>query len=127
MAQVNITHFADITADKSREFALLARNVAAKAVHGLEKSEIQPSSVSVLVVPIDKKTSLSGADSEVQVLVSGNNWPTNPAGRAANAVEAKVHFDNLAAEIHNSLKKDSRRNVYVWVTPFAASGWAEGK
>lgn len=127
MAQVNITHFSDIDFNESRNFTLLARDVVAKEVHGLAKAEIQPDSVSVLVMCIDIQASQSGADSEVQVLVSGNGWPINSAGRAANTAEAKAHFDSMAARIHKSLTKESRRNIYVWMTPFTASGWAEGK
>lgn len=127
MAQVNITHFTDISDGESRNFALLARDVVAQAVHGLTRSEIQPDSVSVLVVPVNTQASLSGADTEVQVLVSGNNWPTNAMGHGARANEAKSHFDNLAKKIYKPLTENGHRSVYVWVTPFTASGWAEGK
>ncbi len=126
MAQVNIAHFVNIAADESDNFVLYARDVVAKEVHGLEKPDIQPGSVSVLVIPIDKG-SLSGVDSEVQVLVSGNNWPTTSLGRPATAAEAKTHFDKMAERIHRKLAGQSQRSVYVWVTPFTASGWAEGE
>lgn len=124
MAQLTIAHFTEISDSERRQFALVARDIAAKEVHGLEKSEIQPDSVSVLVVPVDVSTSLSGADTEVQVFVSGNNWPADGAGQPANAAAAKAHFDALAARIYAALSKESRRKVYVWITPFTASGWA---
>lgn len=126
MAQVNITHFSVINIGESRTFALRTREVVAKEVHGLEKSEIQPGSVSVLNLSINRQSSLSGADTEVQVLVSGNNWPVNSVGKPADAALAKVHFDNMAARIYDSLTREGRRSVYVWVTPFRVSGWAEG-
>src|SRR5687768_8149422 len=125
MAQVNIAYFAEVRADEKRLFALAARDAAAKEVHGLKKSEIEPNSVSVLVFPVDKAASLSGAEVEVQVLVSGNNWPLDAQGTALTAKEAKVYFDKLAARVHNSLKKVSGRPIFVWITPYVASGWAE--
>lgn len=127
MAQVNVVHFAHIDGREDRVFARLTRNVVAEAIHGLKISDIRPTSVSVLVVPVNKQASFSGADTEVQVLVSGNNWPANAAGRAASAAEAKIHFDSIAARIHASITKESRRNISVWVTPFVASGWAESE
>ncbi len=123
MAQLNISHFTELTSAEGRKFALLARDVVAKEIHGLEKAEVKPDSVSVLVLSVDKSASLSGADTEVQVLVSGNNWPSN-AGRPASAAEAKAYFDGMAEKIYASLTKESQRNLYVWVTPFTASGWA---
>ncbi|MGI8419258.1 MAG: hypothetical protein ACR2LN_01290 [Candidatus Levyibacteriota bacterium] len=124
MAQLNIFHFTDITNIESSEFTLLARDIAAKEIHGLEKSEVQPDSVSVMVIPVDRSASLSGADTEVQVQVSGNNWPYNGTGEPANAVEAKAHFDKMAEKIYSAILKKSKRKVYIWVTPFTASGWA---
>ena len=125
MAQLNIAHFSEIAAADSRAFALLARDVAAQEVHGLEKSQVKANSVSVLVIPVDTAASLSGADTEVQVLVSGNDWPTNAGGEPATSKEAKVHFDALAQRIYQALAKQTEREVYVWVTPFTATGWAE--
>lgn len=124
MAQVNIAHFTDIKADEMREFALQVRDIVAREVHGLKPSEIQPDSVSVLVMPIDTRTSLSGADTEIHVVVSGNNWPADGIGQPASAATAKIHFDKLAASIHRALAKESERKLYIWVTPFTASGWA---
>ncbi len=125
MAQVNIAYFSDVQAGERRRLALAARDAAAKEVHGLKKSEIEPNSVSVLVIPVDKTSSLSGAEIEVQLLVSGNNWPVDEQGRAMAAQEAKVYFDLLAGRVHDSLARITSRTVYVWVTPFMASGWAE--
>lgn len=123
MAQLNIAHFKSMTAREAQQFTLIAREVVAKEVHGLELTEIQPDSVSVWVVPVNEDASMSGADSEVHVLVSGNNWP-NQGGKPANAREAKLHFDKMAATIYKTINKQSGRKVYVWVTPFTASGWA---
>ena len=123
MAQVNLAFFEDMTSEEKRQFALTARNIVALEVHGLKESEILPDSVSVLVVPVGAG-SISGAGVEVQVLVSGNDWPRGRQNRPARAVEAKVHFDNLAARIHEALSRFYPVKVYVWVTPFTASGWA---
>lgn len=125
MAQVNIAYFAEDTVPLVQRFALACRDAAAKEVHGLKKSEIGPDSVSVMVLPLDRAASLSGADIEVQVLVSGNNWPINRDGQLAKPAEAKLHFDKIARSIHKQLAKQTPRKMYVWVTPFAASGWAE--
>lgn len=126
MAQLNISHFTDITSDESRDFALRARDITAKEVHGLEKSQIEPDTVSVWVTPLDKTASLSGAATEVWVLVSGNDWPRNSSGQPANAAEAKVHFDKLAARVYSELTKKTKRKIYIWVTPFTATGWGAG-
>ena len=125
MAQVNIAHFIEISDSERQQFARLARDVAAKEVHGLTKSQIKPDSVSVLVMPIDVRASMSGADTELQVCISGNNWPVDDIGRPQDAIAAKAHFDALAGRIHKSLSQGSARKLYVWVTPFTASGWAE--
>ncbi len=124
MAQVNIAFIAALPAREKQRFAQQCRDVVAKEVHGLQRSEIQPDSVTVLALSVDRQVSISGADIEVQVLVSGNNWPTTAAGQPANAAEAKAYFDVLAATIHKVLASQSQRTVYVWVTPFTASGWA---
>lgn len=125
MAQVNIAHFTEISDAHKRQFASLARDVTAKEVHGLTQSQITPDSVSILTLPIDVPASISGADTEVQVCVSGNDWPIDPTGKPVDALAAKTHFDALAHRIHQSLSLDSARKLYVWVTPFTASGWAE--
>ena len=124
MAQVNISFLSDIPSNERRQFALAVRTIVAKAVHGLQDHQILPDSVSVLVLPIDTATSLSGADVEVQVLVSGNNWPLDVEGRPLDVSKAKKHFDQLALRILSALAKKSKRTIYVWVTPFTASGWA---
>lgn len=123
MAQVNLAYFEDMTTEQKRQFALTVRNVVALEVHGLKESEVLPDSVSVLVVPVAAE-SISGASVEVQVLVSGNDWPRGRQNRPANAAEAKAHFDNLAARIHETLCQLYPVKVFVWVTPFTASGWA---
>ena len=125
MAQVNIGHFTDIDQEDSRAFAELAQEAVALAVHGVKKEDIQPDTVSVMVIPIDKANSLSGADIEVQVLVSGNNWPKDNSGKPIDALTAKAHFDKMAGTIYKALIKGTNRKIYVWVTPFTASGWAE--
>lgn len=125
MAQLNIAFFSEIGAEERHQFAIAARDIAAKEVHHLAKEEIKPDSVSVLVLPVDTLASLSGAEIEVQVLISGNDWPQTEGGRPLSASDAKVHFDKLAGQIYEELTKTSRRPIYVWVTPFTVSGWAE--
>lgn len=125
MAQVNICHFKPITAGKSHDFAELLRNVVAWEVHGIRKSKIEPDTVSVVVIPVDRGASLSGADTEIQVLVSGNDWPKTNDGKPADASAAKIHFDIMAAKVHKALMLAQNRKIYVWVTPFTATGWAE--
>lgn len=125
MAQVNISNFTAIAKDDRRQFAQVVRDAVAWEVHGLAKQDVRPDSVSVLVVPLDAAASLSGADTEIHVLVSGNDWPASEEGRPMGAAEAKVYFDGLAAKIYQELSKKTQRKLYVWVTPFAASGWAE--
>src|SRR5438270_5317591 len=107
MAQINIIHFTPITEAKNRELSLIAREIAAKEVHGLGKTEIQPDSVTIIVIPVDRTASLSGADTEVQVLVSGNNWPSNAAHQPANFAEAKIHFDKMAQKFREALTRKS--------------------
>lgn len=125
MAQVVITHFTEISTDEKLRLTQLARDAAALEVHDLQKSQIDSSSVSVLVLSVDQAASLSGADTEVQVYVSGNNWPLDDTGQPLQAFAAKAHFDKLASRIYGSLSQNSARKLYVWVTPFTASGWAE--
>ncbi len=125
MAQVNIAHFTKVTPAQSRDIAAAARNVAAKEIHGLEIPDIRPGSVSVWVFPIDTTASMSGADTEIQLLVSGNNWPQDGHGEPANDAEAKKHFDDVAGKVYEAVAAQTNRNIYVWVTPYVASGWAE--
>src|SRR6478736_7502503 len=123
MAQVNIVHTTEIHDAGRRQFSLWARDVAAHEVHGLEPEQIEPDSVTVFVVPVDAAASMSGADTEVQVFVSGNNWPLDQDGKPLDAVAAKRHFDGLAGRIHQTLSAKTTRKLFVWVTPFTASGW----
>lgn len=125
MAQVNISHFISINSADSQVFSKLLQEIVALEVHAVEKSAILPDSVSVLVIPIDTETSLSGAETEVQLLVSGNNWPKDNQGVPFDAEAAKKHFDKMAQNIYKRITAVQNRKVYVWVTPFYASGWAE--
>ncbi|HTH72412.1 MAG TPA: hypothetical protein VL737_03575 [Candidatus Pristimantibacillus sp.] len=125
MAQVNIVHTTEINDASRRQFSLLARDVAAREVHGLEPEQIEPDSVTVFVVPVDVAASMSGADTEVQVFVSGNDWPLDQEGKPLDTAAAKHHFDGLAGRIHRTLSAKTARKLFVWVTPFTASGWAE--
>jgi hypothetical protein len=125
MAQVNIAHFTDIDSESRRKFTQLVRDLVAYEVHGLEKAQIRPDSVTVLVMPVDIANSLSGAETELQVLVSGNDWPRDNDGQPISPKEAKTHFDMLASRVFEELSNAQKRKIYVWITPFAASGWAE--
>ncbi len=127
MAQVNISHFSDISENESKGFTLGVQQSVGKIVHGLEKSELESNTISLFVIPVDQSASISGADTEVQVLISGNDWPKQESGQPFSSAEAKIHFDKIAEAIYESISKQTQRVVYVWVTPFMASGWAEAK
>jgi len=125
MAQINISHFTDISVEENRHFSELVRDVAAWEVHAVKKTDIEPDTVSVMVFPVDMAASISGAETEVQVLVSGNDWPRNSDGTPADAAVAKKHFDQMAGNIYKALTTNSNRKIYIWVTPFMTTGWAE--
>lgn len=125
MAQVNIVHFNEFEDSEAAVFSYLVLQIVAKAIHGLDREQIVPSSATVLTLNVRPTASLSGADTELQVQVSGNDWPKHSGDEPYSAKEAKIYLDTMAGQIQTSLSALSKRKIYVWVTPFVASGWAE--
>lgn len=124
MAQVNITHITTYKSDKNADFAHTVHAVVAREVYGI-KDSVSPNAVTVLTTNMHPEASISGADSELQVLISGNDWPKHADETPYDYAQAKIYFDDLARRIHTGISEAMPRNLYVWVTPFVASGWAE--
>ncbi len=124
MAQVNISHITPIDQAMASNFAKCTHKIAAQTVHGIT-GKVEPRAVTVLTLAVQHNTSISGVDTELQVLVSGNDWPKDADGIPFNNADAKAYFDELAGRILTKVTRATKRSVYVWVTPFVASGWAE--
>lgn len=124
MAQANIAHIQPITDTDAAEFATELHRIVAKQVHSLS-GIIEPDEVTVLTLMLQPGASISGADTEIQVLLSGNDWPYHENDIPYTYKEAKKHFNELAEQILTAVSAVTKRSVYVWVTPFVASGWAE--
>ena len=113
MAQVNISHIQTIESQQALAFAGNVHRVIAKEVHGME-GEIEADAVTVLTMRVEPEASISGAETEVHVLVSGNDWPKHGDGSPFDQKEAKVHFDDLASRIFDALSAETDRKLYVW-------------
>lgn len=125
MAQVTIAHVTNIQDLEAADFAAEVHKIVAREVHGMEET-IEPNACTVLTVGLREKASISGADTELHVLISGNQWPVHDdTGVAYSPVEAKIYFNQLARRIFKAVEQITKRTLYVWVTPFVASGWAE--
>lgn len=124
MAQVTISHIRDIAMGDATKFAQQAHSIVGIEVHGIN-NPADPSAVTVLTLNMWREACISGADTEVQVLISGNDWPRYDDSTLYSYLEAKQHFDEMAGHIFKSLGSLTDRRLYVWVTPYVASGWAE--
>lgn len=124
MAQVNITHITEIDEDEAVIVAQTAHKVVASVVYGLT-GEVEARMVTVLTFRANPAACISGVDTEVQVLISGNDWPLHDDGTPFDYKQAKVYFDDMARRIFVRLADATNRRLYVWVTPYVASGWAE--
>lgn len=124
MAQVNITHITAVDDTQAIKLAQESHRIVAFEAHGMS-GDIEARAVSVFTLNVHKEASISGVDSEVQILISGNDWPKHLDETPYDRQEAKQHFDIMAERIFKSLGSVTDRRLYVWVTPYVTSGWAE--